>query len=174
MLTSVIIWFSCFSVIVTADKFYLFIWPRCTGFGVDALHDYALSQHRFRGTQRSGSWEGDSRVPLGLNASGSLGKKYPFLIAWSLEASIESADSMEARGYGLRGRSSFHLFRFAGGEKVLLAAILLLGGAVVAACAAGSMSIYYYPAILLPRFTVLQWISLAAYLGLMSIPWCWI
>ena len=64
----------------------------------------------------------------------------------------------------------FHLFRFAGGEKVLLAAILLLGGAVVAACAAGSMSIYYYPAILLPRFTVLQWISLAAYLGLMSIP----
>ncbi len=143
MLTSVIIWFSCFSVIVTADKF-IYLFGRAApvlALTLSMLCVIFLLQHRFGGT-------------LGLNASGSLGKKYPFLIAWSLEASIESADSMEARGYGLRGRSSFHLFRFAGGEKVLLAAILLLGGAVVAACAAGSMSIYYYPAILLPRFTV--------------------
>lgn len=130
-----------------------------------------LLQHRFREVAAAQRCMG-----RGLKGSSwikrirQFGKEVSILIAWSLEASIESADSMEARGYGLRGRSSFHLFRFAGGEKVLLAAILLLGGAVVAACAAGSMSIYYYPAILLPRFTVLQWISLAAYLGLMSIP----
>lgn len=174
MLTSVIIWFSCFSVIVTADKF-IYLFGRAApvlALTLSMIMRYIpLLQHRFRevaATQRC--------MGRGLKGSSwikrirQFGKEVSILIAWSLEASIESADSMEARGYGLRGRSSFHLFRFAGGEKVLLAAILLLGGAVVAACAAGSMSIYYYPAILLPRFTVLQWISLAAYLGLMSIP----
>ena len=98
------------------------------------------------------------------------GKELSILIAWSLEASIESADSMEARGYGLHGRSSFHLFRFAGREKWLLALILLLGGVCTAACVAGQTSIYYYPKVILPPLSAIQLASLAAYLLLMLVP----
>ena len=38
-------------------------------------------------------------------------KEVSILISWSLEAAIETSDSMEARGYGLPGRTSFHLFK---------------------------------------------------------------
>ena len=174
MLTSVMIWFSCFSTVVTADKF-IYLFGRAApvlALTLSMIMRYIpLLKHRFREVAAAQRCMGRGlRGSSWIKRIRQFGKEISILIAWSLEASIESADSMEARGYGLRGRTSFHLFRLAGGESVLLAVILLLGGGAAVSCAAGNMSIYYYPAILLPRFTVLQWISLAAYLGLMSIP----
>lgn len=38
-----------------------------------------------------------------------LAKKVSILISWSLEAAIETSDSMESRGYGLKGRTLLSL-----------------------------------------------------------------
>ncbi|MGM9613543.1 MAG: energy-coupling factor transporter transmembrane component T, partial [Butyricicoccus sp.] len=174
MLTSVIIWFRCFGVVVTADKFiYLFgrVAPVLALTLSMILRYIPLLKNRFleisaaqrcmgRGLKGT-SWIARARQ---------FGKELSILIAWSLEASIESADSMEARGYGLHGRTSFHLFRFAGRERWLLAAMLVLGGVTAAACAMGETSIYYYPALVLPPFSAVQAAVLAAYLILMLLP----
>jgi energy-coupling factor transport system permease protein len=174
MLTSVIIWFSCFNTVVTSDKLiYLFgrVAP-VLGLTLSMILRYIpLLQRRFREVSaaqrcmgRGGKgtpWWGRARQFV---------KELSILIAWSLEASIESADSMEARGYGLRGRTSFHLFRFAGGERWLLAAMLALGLTAAAACVRGDTTIYYYPTIQLPPFSGAQWVGLAAYLVLMLLP----
>ena len=174
MLSSVIIWFSCFIAIVTEDKFvYLFGRPApVLALTLSMVMRYIpLLKNRFREVAAAQRCMGRGvKGSSWINRLRQFGKEVSILIAWSLEASIESADSMEARGYGLRGRSSFHLFRFARGEKLLLTAILLLGGMSAAACATGKMSIYYYPAIILPHFSLLQGISLAAYTWLMLTP----
>ena len=174
MLSSVIIWFSCFNTIVTADKFiYLFgrISPALALTLSMIMRYIPLLKNRFREVATAQRCMG-----RGLKGSSWITrirqffKEISILIAWSLEASIESADSMEARGYGLRGRTSFHLFKFSTGEKMLLALMLLLGGAVSVACAMGEMTIYYYPKIILPTFSLLQTGIFIAYSALMLIP----
>lgn len=174
MLTSVVIWFRCFSIVVTADKFiYLFgrVAPVLALTLSMILRYIPMLKQRFAQVA-----EGQRCMGRGLKGTSRIGrlrqfgKEISILIAWSLEASIESADSMEARGYGLRGRTSFHLFRFSGGERGLLLLMLVLGGMVSWACAAGQTSIYYYPKILLPPMTALQMVSLAAYTALMLLP----
>ncbi|MGN1007534.1 MAG: energy-coupling factor transporter transmembrane component T [Butyricicoccus sp.] len=174
MLTSVILWFRCFGVVVTADKFiYLFgrIAPVLALTLSMILRYIPLLKNRFLEISA-----GQRCMGRGLKGTSwiarvrQFGKELSILIAWSLEASIESADSMEARGYGLHGRTSFHLFRFAGRERWLLAAMLVLGGVTAAACAMGETSMYYYPALVLPPFSAVQAAVLAAYVILMLLP----
>lgn len=171
MLSSVMIWFSCFSAIVTADKFiYLFgrVAPVIALTLSMILRFIPLLKNRFREVSAAQRCMGRSGNSRGLIARiRQFGKEVSILIAWSLEASIESADSMEARGYGLRGRTSFHLFRLAGAECWLLLLMLFLGGVCIAVCALGHTSIYYYPVILLPPVSWVQGLGLTAFFALM-------
>lgn len=174
MLTSVLIWFSCFNKIITADKFiYLFgRFAPVIALTISMIMRFIpLLQNRFREVSAAQRCMG-----RGLKGSSFIekikimAKEISILIAWSLEASIESADSMEARGYGLRGRTSFHLFRLAKTEKLLLVAMLVLGGIPLVACINGLTSIYYYPKIILPTLSLVQVVALVAYGVLMLIP----
>ena len=97
-------------------------------------------------------------------------KEVSILISWSLEASIETADSMEARGYGLRGRTSFHLFKFTMRDFKALAAIAVTGGISAAGCIMGKTSMYYYPVIKAGNFDVMTIMAAAAYTLLLVIP----
>lgn len=174
MLTNVIVWFRCFSTIVTADKF-IYLFGRAApvlALTLSMIMRYIpLLKNRFKEISMGQRCMGRVSKGRGLVSKIKLyGKELSILIAWSLEASIESADSMEARGYGLHGRTSFHLFKLASQEKVLLAVMAVLGGITTAACAAGKLSIYYYPAILLKPLDWTQWLSLVAYTALMAIP----
>lgn len=170
MLTSVIIWFSCFSVIVTADKF-IYLFGRAApviALTLSMIQRYIpLLKNRFREVSAAQRCMGRGGSTGLIQRIRQFGKEVSILIAWSLEMSIESADSMEARGYGLHGRTSFHLFRLAGAERWLLLLMLLLGGVCAAACAMGETNIYYYPAILLPPISFVQALSLAAFCVLM-------
>lgn len=171
MLSSVMIWFSCFGTIVTADKFiYLFgrIAPVIALTLSMILRFIPLLKNRFREISAAQRCMGRGGKDIGLIARiRQLGKEVSILIAWSLEASIESADSMEARGYGLRGRTSFHLFRLASTERWILVAMIFLGGICIAVCALGHTNIYYYPTILLPPISLEQAACLGAFWLLM-------
>lgn len=170
MLSSVMIWFSCFSTIMTADKFlYLFgrVAPVIALTLSMILRFIPLLQTRFREVSAAQRCMGRGGKTGLLPRIRQMGKEVSILIAWSLEASIESADSMEARGYGLRGRTSFHLFRLAGGDRWLLAALLLLAGVSIFACVRGHTSIYYYPTILLPPMFPVQSICFGTFFLLM-------
>lgn len=170
MLSSVMIWFSCFSTIVTADKFiYLFgrVAPVIALTLSMILRFIPLLKNRFREVSAAQRCMGRGGRSGLIPRIRQFGKEISILIAWSLEASIESADSMEARGYGLHGRTSFHLYRLAGRERWVLLFMLLLGSICIAACVSGITNIYYYPTILLPPISSLQGISLIAFCVLM-------
>ena len=87
-----------------------------------------------------------------------------------LEASIETSDSMEARGYGLHGRTSFHLFKMSPTDYLMLAVILVTGGAAAIGCALGRTSIYYYPVIRFAEWDYLRIITLASFTALLAAP----
>lgn len=97
-------------------------------------------------------------------------KEVSILISWSLEAAIETSDSMEARGYGLPGRTSFHLFKMTPTDKVLLTGISISGIIGAVGCALGKTSIYYYPKVVLGQWDIMTVITFAAYIALLAVP----
>jgi energy-coupling factor transport system permease protein len=64
-----------------------------------------------------------------------------------MEDGIEAADSMKARGYGLRNRSTFSLFQFSRRDGVMLAIITGLGALCLAGYFAGYGVMRFYPSI---------------------------
>ena len=67
------------------------------------------------------------------------------LLTMSLENAIETADSMRARGYGQRRRTTFHLFRFDGRDARTLGLILAVGGICILARSYGHGNMEFYP-----------------------------
>lgn len=171
MLSSAIIWFSCFSTVVTEDKLiYLFgrVAPVIALTLSMILRFIPLLKHRFLEVSNAQRCMGRRKSGKSLiYRIRQLGKEVSILIAWSLEASVESADSMEARGYGLRGRTSFHLFKLTQKEYSILALMLLLGIVCIAACVMDYTNIYYYPKILLPPISFTQGVTIVAFCILM-------
>ena len=55
--------------------------------------------------------------------------------------------SMRARGYGLRGRSHFSIFRFRAGDLVLLLSAAGLTGGFIAGTVLGVYKFSFYPAV---------------------------
>ena len=76
------------------------------------------------------------------------------LVTWALENAIETADSMKSRGYGLRGRTAFSIYRFNRRDKILggmLAVLFVVSGY---GCCHGAAFSQYNPRILLAGFTI--------------------
>lgn len=91
------------------------------------------------------------------------------LVSWSLESSIESADSMEARGYGLKGRTSFNLYRIERRDVVLISVMTLMGTVVIILNLLGKNSISFYPVY---KYSMNVWngLTLGAYIILVGMP----
>ena len=153
LLAAIVIWFRCFSVIVTGEKLiYLFGRPLpMLALTLSMILRYIpLLLDRFREIDAAQRCMGRSIRRGGLiKRFRQFGKELSILISWSLEASIESADSMEARGYGLRRRTSFHLYRFTHYEAALLLALTIPAAFACLAVCLGRTSIWYYPAIVI-------------------------
>lgn len=173
MLVSVIIWFRSFNVLMPSDKL-IYLFGRAApviGLVISMIFRFIpLLQHRFAEISMGQRCMGRSGQKGLLKKARQLTKEVSILIAWSLEASIESADSMAARGYGLPGRTSFHLFKITGRDISALVFMVLCGGISLYGCAAGYTGMYFYPKILLPNFGLTELAVLAAFCALAFMP----
>lgn len=173
LLSSIIVWFSCFNVVMTSDKLIYLFGKAAPVLGLTLSMIFRfipLLKARFREITMG-------QRCMGRHVSGGFfakirqhTKEVSILISWSLEAAIETSDSMEARGYGLPGRTSFHLFKMTPADKVLLAAIGASGIIAAIGCTMGKTSIYYYPKVVLGQWDVLTVITFAAYIVMLAIP----
>ena len=174
MLLSVIVWFTCFNVIMTSDKLiYLFgkVAP-VLGLTLSMIFRFIpLLKSRFAeislGQKCMGRGHGSGSL---LKRARQLLKEISILIAWSLEASIESADSMEARGYGLKGRTSFHLFKYSRRDIRAMILMAAAGLPVVIAAAKGTTNMYFYPRLVMPTLDVWTVCTLICYCILAATP----
>lgn len=173
MISSVIIWFTCFNKVMTSDKFiYLFgKTVPVLGLTLSMIFRFIpLLKSRYNEINMGQKCMG-RHVEKGFFAKArQLIKEASILISWSLEASIETSDSMEARGYGLKGRTSFHLFKFTSRDKMMTAYLLTAGLIATVGCALGKTTIYYYPVIVLEQWDLLKIITLISYIMLLTAP----
>lgn len=68
------------------------------------------------------------------------GRPLPILSAmltWSFENAVETADSMRSRGYGLKGRTSFSIYRMSRRDWVLLCWMLFCAACLLWGWTAG-------------------------------------
>lgn len=173
MISSVIIWFTCFNKVMTSDKFiYLFgKTVPVLGLTLSMIFRFIpLLKSRYNEINMGQKCMG-RHVEKGFFAKArQMIKEASILISWSLEASIETSDSMEARGYGLKGRTSFHLFKFTSRDKMMTAYLLTAGLIATVGCALGKTTIYYYPVIVLEQWDLLKIITLISYIMLLTAP----
>ena len=173
MISSVIIWFTCFNKVMTSDKFIYLFGKAAPVLGLTLSMIFRfipLLKSRYNEISMGQKCMG-RHVEKGIFAKArQLIKEASILVSWSLEASIETSDSMEARGYGLHGRSSFHLFKFTSRDKKFTAYILATGIIASVGCALGKTSIYYYPVIDLGNWDLMKMITLISYILLLVAP----
>ena len=150
MLMSVFYWCKCYSEIMTSDKFiYLF------GRAIPKLSLVLSMTLAFIPKMKRKRKEIDeAQKALGIYATQSYVDKIrskmrvlSILLTNSLENSIDTADSMRARGYGLPGRSSYAMFRFTASDAWYLAVTSALAVAGIGMIAGGISDFSYYPVI---------------------------
>ena len=171
MLSGVVIWFSSFNVVMTSEKL-IYIFGRFApvlGLTLSMIFRFVpLLRTRFE-LIREGQkalYTGDEKGFIGKIRQ--FGKEVSILVSWSLESSIESADSMAARGYGLKGRTSYNLFKIRAADIMTLLLSMLLGGVTITSYAAGVNKLYYYPVIRVVESSP-KWLELAGYVSFIAL-----
>lgn len=150
MLIGVLLWCKCYSEIMTTDKFlYLFgrLIPKLSLVLSMALRFIPMLKRQMKRVSHA-------QKAMGLYSSKSItdriksgGRVFMAMIAWALENSIDTSASMKARGYGIKGRTSFSLFRFGKRDAVLLSVCIALSAVTIIQAGLGETVFYYYPRI---------------------------
>lgn len=166
MFVAVILWFSCYNAIMTSDKFiYLFgrvipsvslVFSMVLRFvpkfkaqaKIIANGQKCIGRDPMQGTLKQ-------RIHNGV-------RLLSILTTWALENGIETADSMRSRGYGLKGRTSFSIFRFDTRDKILTIITVAMLIITFIPIAMGTVYVYYYPIFQLngnTAFAVLNYVA---------------
>lgn len=142
MLVTLLLWFSAFERVMTSDKFiYLF------GKVIPALSLVLSMSLRFVPKFKAQmATVADAQRSMGRDVSnGSLWSRtktavtiFSIMITWALENAIETADSMKSRGYGLKGRTAFSIYRWEERDKYALlwfgfCGLYLMSGVILSA-----------------------------------------
>ena len=149
MIISVIMWFNCFHKTLGNDKFLYAFGKR---FPVTALTITMIFRFIPSFNAKLSEINSAQRM-LGISTShGKLsdrlrngGQIFSALISISLESSIETADSMTARGFGLSRRTTYQRDRFSPKYIAMLIAIITFIVAFSVMYAKGTLSFYYFP-----------------------------
>ena len=151
MLAAVLLWFSCYTAVMTSDKFvYLF------GRLIPALSLVLSMTLRFVPKFRAQFHVvSDAQKCIGRSVSdGTVFQRvrnavtiFSILLTWALENAVETADSMRSRGYGLSGRTAFSIYRLDERDRAVLGWLAFCGLYLLSGWAAGALDFRYYPAV---------------------------
>ena len=148
MLSSVVFWFSSVNTVMTSDKFvYLFgrILPSLSLVLSMALRFVPRFNAQLKEVQ---------------NAQKIIGKKFEggfiprlkeaikilsMMVSWSLENAIETSDSMKGRGYGLKGRTAFSIFKLTKSDIIFLSVLSVQTLILVILKFFGAAKFRYFP-----------------------------
>lgn len=158
MIITTLMWFSSFNSVMTTDKFiYLF------GKVIPALSLVLSMSLRFVPKFKSQMQTvTEAQRSIGRDVSnGSLFERtktaihiFSIMITWSLENAIETADSMKSRGYGLKGRTAFSIYRFEERDKYALIWLSFCGLFIIAGTLLNAFGFRYFPDVRYAAFDI--------------------
>jgi len=180
MFVAALCWFSCYNKVMTSDKFvYLFgrIIPalslvlsmvlRFVPKFIEQLKVVSAAQRCIGRDVSNGAALRRARHGIRILS---------IMLTWSLENAIDTADSMKSRGYGLKGRSAFSIYRFDDRDRAALVWICALGAFILAMWLAGGFSCRYFPTVQMAPWNAWSVSGGLAYLLLCTTPLiidCW-
>ena len=166
MLVSVVLHFSCFNEVMTSDKIiYLFgkIMPSLSLVVSMTLRFVPRLLSQLKVIINAEKCMGHDitcgsiirRAKCGLSILSAITSR-------ALESSIETADSMKARGYGHKGRTAFSIFTFKTSDVTALSVLVLLGIYTVIGSLSGQMYFRVFPSV---TFCEMTPFSLSAFIS---------
>ena len=159
MIGSVIIWFSCYNEVMSSDKtIYIFgrILPKTSLIFSMILRLVPMykSQIKIISNAQRGIGRDFRTGNIFERARNGL-KILSIMLTWALENGVEISDSMKARGYGLKGRTSFSLFRFDKRDGVFAASLGVLISTFIYGLITGHFYFRIYPTV--------KWVDFSPY-----------
>lgn len=160
-----VVWFNCFNAVLTSDKLiYLF------GRVVPAMS--LLISMTLRFVPRFKNYlQAVFRTQQAMHRPETLKEKllqamsaFSATVSWAMEQSLICADSMKSRGYGLRGRSAFSIYRFDKRDGGALLSLSVLFAGALTLHLLGFTRWEYYPAL---KGELLGAVQISAY-----VCWC--
>ena len=151
LLSSLVLWFSVFNRVITSDKLvYLFgrIIPSLSlvlSMSLRFVPKFSAQFKNVRNAQRCiGRDISDgsliNRIKNGIRI-------ISIMLSWSMENAIETADSMKSRGFGLKGRTAYSIYKFDRRDLIVLIIVAVLGISVSVSAISGVIDFSYYPLI---------------------------
>jgi energy-coupling factor transport system permease protein len=146
-IASVLMWLSCANAVMSSDKIiYLFgkITPKLSLFLSIAFRSEAKIKAYFKSTctARSG-------IGLGRN----IFKIISITLTWFLSDCITAAESMRSRGYSLKGRTAFSIYRFDNRDRLFVTVMFSCFTVLFMAVLLDQTAILYNPEIILNKIT---------------------
>ena len=160
-------WFYCTTQIVSSDKvIYLLgkIWPRLSLFVSIFLRFAPQIAVRFihiNATQTAiGRGIGQGNI---LQRAKNLVRVISIVITWSLENFVDSGMSMKSRGYTLKGRTAYSLYRFDNRDRSVVITMFLCLTIIAMGIALDQTKMQINPQIILYPITVISCVFYAVY-----------
>lgn len=174
MIVAIMLWFSCYNVMMTSDKFiYLFgkVSPSLSLTLSISLRLVPRFRHQLTQIVQA-------QKVIGMDfTTGSLWHRIKctvrilsILITWALDNAIDTADSMKARGYGVKKRTAFSIFIFERRDGFVLAMMILLFFSNLVASFIGTTTYYFYPTFGAVKWDIASILFYISYVILLSIP----
>lgn len=174
MIVAIMLWFSCYNVMMTSDKFiYLFgkVSPSLSLTLSISLRLVPRFRHQLTQIVQA-------QKVIGMDfTTGSLWHRIKctvqilsILITWALDNAIDTADSMKARGYGVKKRTAFSIFIFERRDGFVLTMIILLFFSNLVASFIGTTTYYFYPTFGAVKWDIASILFYISYVILLSIP----
>ncbi len=163
----VIMWFSCLFAIFTSDKFiYLFgkISPKLSLFLSIILRTIPSMKKKWRSIAIA-----QSGIGRGLGQGNifrrilNLCRMVSILITWMLENFLSTAQSMKSRGYTLKGRTAFSIYRFDNRDRSLVTFMFAGITVIIMAILLDQTNIQYNPEIIFNKITVVSYVFYLCY-----------
>ena len=149
LLVSIIRWCSCIRVLLCGDKLmYLFgRFIPVLGLTFSMIMRFIpLLKQRYAQIHDAQLAMGRKLENVGLFGKMSMfTKEISILISWTLENSIETSASMEARGYGLKNRTSYHHYKLKSTDILAIIYIVIIFVVIAAGIICGYANMYYLP-----------------------------
>jgi len=171
---AVLMWMACVHATVSSDKVvYLFgrVTPKLSLFLSILLRLIPRIKDRARriSTARRAVGRGTNQGNLVRRCINAV-QLASIVTTWTMENMIETADSMRSRGYALKGRSSFSIYRFDNRDRSFVIMLCAEITAALAGFALDQTKVLYDPQIIVNPVTPTSYLFYGAYAFLNVLP----
>ena len=143
MFLTMILWFSCYSAVMTGDKFTSLFGNLLPSLSLLLVMIFRMVPSLIRkGKQITGARQSIGKE---MNGKAEAMRVLGCLTTWALEGSIVTADSMRSRGYGTAKRTSFMIYRMSSRDWGVLSATAVLSAALIAFISLGHTTATFTP-----------------------------